>query len=435
MRSGKIFVFAIAALFCIGSLAVLAGPNASAADPPELNEAGDAYGQSFKLDMKALEPYLKEEFGFDKNADFLECVNEVIALAVGSGLDLDEGVIFDKIEISKLDFKLIIASLSELLKADENGAVISFAAGIGVEATLAGKISGMLPKNGSNLNDTFDVEARSVDISLSVAASVMVSGTMELDADGNIKSIFISVDLFASATIEAGFTLQFVYDEDDDLEQVIITYGKFKFGVSAEANAYAKLGFELYDEDDDTIYDGYDVTIEELGASGKISISSDLKKLIDSILNQEGFVDSILNLTFDGDKLLDDGKFNLNDFLSELKDEINGEGTQMDLEESDFLKELVSTGLIGNYLPELAGLLEDLLGDSDIGTKMNDDSLFAGLQPGQLDGPGVEEVKRALQEIKDIGNDDGDAWTLVLVAIAFVAVLGIFSVAFFARKP
>jgi len=403
MKSGKIFAFAIVALFCIGSLAVLAGPNASA-DEPELNE-GAAYGQAFKMEMKDVE----EAAGLSEG-DILKYLNEALVTEIGS---ISTGVVsIDSIEFQKLDFKLIIASLIEVVKANEDdGYIIDYAAGIGIEASVLLEIKGMLPEGGTYGTDVppsaVDIKEKSVKFGVDVALGLSVYGTMEFSPEGDLKSMTVNVELSASLKLMTGITFEFIYGEDpaDGPEAIKLIYKDTTYEASAKLQFYAKLLFEVTPSEDE-----YEVYVDDISASGKIALNKDLASFIDMLVG-ESIVDTIMNNEF-----LDNGEF-------KMSEDVTRSVKESDPEVIDYFSLANLKAAAGN----LSNRLDDILPDID---------LFNGLKPSELNEDQVKDVKKYLQEIKDIGNDDGNnVWTLVLVAIAFVAVLGIFSVAFFARKP
>jgi len=405
MKSGKIFAFAIVALFCIGSLAVLAGPNASA-DEMELTE-GSAYGQAFKMEMKNVE----EAAGLSEG-DILKFLNEALVAEIGS---ISTGPIsIDSIEFQKLDFKIIIASLIEVVKANgDDGYIIDYAAGIGIEASVLLEIKGMLPEGGTYGTDVapseVDIKEKKVKFGVDVVLGLSVYGTMEFSPEGVLKSMTVNIELSASLKVKTGLTFEFVYGEDpaDGPEAIKLIYKDTTYEASANLEFYAKL---LFDPVVISSEDKYEVYVDDISASGKISFNKNLSSFID-MLAGESIVDTIMNNEF-----LDNGKFKLSEDMTKAAKE--SEPTVVDY---------FSLADLKTSAANLNSKLDDILPDID---------LFDGLKPSELTNDQVKAVKKSLQEIKDIDDDGGNnTLALVIIAVVLVAVIAVIAVVFFIRKP
>lgn len=416
----KTVVFAIAAVFCICSLSVIAGSNASA-EELEFKE-GDAYGQVFELNMKTLEPILKDYLGLDEGDDLLGSIGSMLI----DMMEFEESDVFylDELNIQKLDFSLIIASLTEVVKANDDGCSVDYAAGIGFTAAVAVEVGGMLPKAGTydleNDPEASDLEKRNFGFSADVAFGFYAYGTVELTPDGVIKSVSINVDVFASATIRTGITFELTYGTEPgaDPEKITLNYKDSRYEASADLHFTSGWVFAL-----DEIEKKYTVSIDDLNVTGKISINNELKALIDMMVGEENYVDdNIMNMEAGGFKILVDGELKLNDIISTMDlntmiDTINGPLTIRYDEDED----LVLTEYMNLYNMLMASLDEYVSG-------LGLDDLLNDLKPAELDAAQLEEVKNALNDVRSNGNGNSSGGSNLLLyagAVALIAVIGV----------
>jgi|GEM_PF-2842122 len=408
MKSGKVFVFALAVIFCIGSISVLA--NDASADM-DLKK-GDAYGQAFKLDMKTLEPSLKDALEYE--GDFKKFLNEMIA--EGITYDEDDLLYIDSLKITTLDFTVIIASLMEVVKADDSGTSIDYEMGLGVKFAVAGEMGGMLPKAGTYDASTGpgagDVAKRNVKFSAEFVASMSVYGTMEFTPEGELKSVSVTIETFVSASISAGIAVELIYGAGSAPEKIKLDYKNTSYDASFKLKTSFKLIFTP-----DEPEDNYEITIKDPSATGKITMSNDLKKLIDNILNEKGFVDdNIMNMTVDGIKVFVNGELNNN--LFDVYD------LEKMSEDDPFIVPYFTLNkgkLFNDY-----GLYDAIMGSAfgDFVTALGLEDVFEGLESKELDANGVKNVKNALNDVRNMGSD-GNSLLLYIAIIAVVAIVGV----------
>jgi len=407
MKPAKMISIAIATLLCIGFISVFAA-DASAEDDP-LQE-GYAYGYSYKIDKAAIEKEL------DMNlTDMINGVLEGI-------LEEDEDVasIINGLTVDDLNFSLALAAYMEVVKADDTGYIIDYGFGFGADFSIAVTVSGMFPKAGTyaSEDDIAELEQRSVKFSFSVSFGVAVFASFELDADGELVSITLDASLRFSASLKMGMTIQF---KDDG--SFVLSYKNSEYAVGINAALCAKLLFEPVE---DSECDEVAITADSLSLTGGVTISKDLKALIDSVI-EEGYVDNnLLNMTTeDGIKILTDGKFGID--LADLTDE--EKTTVMERPAGLTLEELTDTSnldifgqLMGNE--EFATLLEEA------GLTELFESLLADLEASELDEAQLKDVKGAIEEIKE-GNEEYRGprlvfiFVLVVVCLVLVAILAL----------
>ena len=423
MKLKGIAAVAIAALFCVGAMAVFAGTDTSAADPGL--DKGYAYGQSFELDMKKLDA----EFKKTSSAGLLDTINGAILENLG---DLNDGsaVSIDSASIKNIDFKILFASMIEVVEANENGYVIDYLNTFMFDFKIAAEINGKLPKAGTYDYDyefqANDVQSRTVGFSGSVFVGYELTGTIELTPDGDLKSISLKFEIYAYMNIESGITIT---SSADGMKETI-SYNKTKYEAKADFGYSFKLVFT------DDLSGNYEVSVEQAKMDGGITINDAAKAFFDMVYEEPGFVDNkIMNLTApDGTKVLVNGKLSSFD-LNELLEEANG-GDPLKVPKADTEAMMASI----EYNPY------NLLTDTpfgDMAAAAGIEELFEGLEARELNPAEKNDVKNTASKVRtgintaknvDTGKKDN---TMLYVAIGAVALGAVAVIAYFVfiRKP
>ena len=440
MRTGKILAIAVAAVFCLGFASVLTADNASAADP-KLTE-GSAYGQSLTLDMKTLDPALREAFGLKDGDDLLKAIGE----AVLGEMTPTSAVVLKDINLQTLDFNFVLASLAEVVKAnDTDGYVIDYSMGFVFSAKMACEVSGKLPKAGTYNYDYYsdykysdaEVADRTVKGSAEVSMGVLIRGTLELTPAGELKCITINIDAYLNASLTMGVKYEYIYGADPTKgpEKFKITYTNVKYEMSSEISLSTKLSFEA-----DAAKTVYSVKIDELGVKGKIALSDDLKSLIDNNMGEPGYADkNILNASPGGLKLVTNGELKTEGLIADpnkTAETLNGGPLTIPYIDIEDMEAAADT--MNPY---------DVLKDSPVGdmlVKFGMDDMLDDLKVTQVTNDEAKEIKKALGDVgsnidKNTGNKSGGGKnnTLLYVGVAVVAIGIVACIGYFVflRKP
>ncbi|MDR0334726.1 MAG: hypothetical protein LBH69_02430 [Methanomassiliicoccaceae archaeon] len=364
----------------------------------------------FKIDQGTIDDALGENL----KALLNEKLEEIIEDAGGD--------IIDKLVFNKLDFNFVLAEYMEVVRANDDGYQIDYGAGIGGGFAVEVTVGAMLPKAGTyDMNDDVPddmMEMRDVKLAASASAGLAVFLSIELDADGELVSISMDVYLRAEATVKLGFSFELL---DDDM--IKWSYNESVFSVGFNAAFSLKLSFCPSEEYDDEL----DISVDKLSITGKVTVSDDLKKLVDMASGEEGVIDSLLNLHVEGLILMENGELKVNDLLEhvDINEMIGGLAVANPGDLRDGLTAISDLDLFDMLMDSPAGEIISTLGLEDF---------FEGLKSGELTKGELNDIKNALNDIKTGGETKKGLDLLLVLAVVLVLVIVILAAIFIVRS-